>query len=227
MADELQPLIERLRREGVEKAEDEAEQILASAREKAAGIVREAEDKRKRILEQAKQEAETYTERSRKTLEQAARDILISVSHGIENIMSDLVAETVEEAMDLETVQEMLVRVVDRCAEKSGDVRWEVLVSQEDRDKLIHFFADLYKQRMASGIQLKADNDVLKGFKISFAEDHVYLDFTSQAVAESLSALLRPHLAEIVKRVASEDLGIDRIRKCLQQSPEHDEHENG
>jgi len=222
MADELQPLIERLRREGVEKAEEEAEQIVSSAREKASGIVREAEDKRKRILEQARQEAETYTERSRKTLEQAARDVLISVSHGIENIMSDLVAETADEALDIQTLREMLVKIVERCAEKSGDTRWEVLVNPEDREKLVHFFADLYKRKMASGIQLSSDNDILKGIKVSFKEDHVYLDFTSEAVAESLSSLLRPHLAEIVKRAASEDLGIDRIKRCLQKVDEQD-----
>ena len=218
MADELQPLIERLQKEGVDKAEKEAEQIVAKAREKASSIVREAEEKRRKMLEQAREEAEVYTQRSEKTLEQAARDILITVSFGIENIISDLVAESVDQAMDIQTLKDMLVRIVDQCASKSGEIRWDVMVSPQDKEKLIHYFADLYRQKMAGGIILKADNDILKGFKISFKEGNVYLDFTSEAVAESLSALLRPHLAEIVKRVAGHDLGIDRVRKCLQQT---------
>ena len=218
MSEDLQPLIERIQKQGVDKAQAEAERILENAREQAADIVRKAEDKKKRLLEQAREEAKTYEERSVKTLEQAARDVLITVSHGIENIMSDLVAESVDQAMDEQLLKNMLAKIVDRCAAKSGDVRWDVLVSPEDKEKLIQFFADLYKQKMAAGVQLKADNDILKGFKVSFQEGNVYLDFSSEALAESLSGLLRPHLADIVKRVAHDGMGFDRIKKCLQQN---------
>jgi V/A-type H+-transporting ATPase subunit E len=37
---------------------------------------------------------------------------------------------------------------------------------------------------------------------VSFTDDHVYLDFTQEAIAEALTAFLRPKLAEIVGRVA-------------------------
>ncbi len=225
MSDDLQPLIERIQKQGVDKAKAEADQIVAKAKEQAAGIVRDAEDKKKRLVEQGRQEAETYEERSRKTLEQAARDVLITVSRGIENIMSDLVAESVDQAMDEQLLKDMLVKIVEHCASRSGDVGWDVMVSPEDKERLIHFFANLYKQKMASGIQLKADNDILKGFKVSFQEGYVYLDFTSEALADSLSGLLRPHLADIVKRVAHDGLGFDRIKKCLQQSRDQEQNE--
>ena len=220
MSEDLQPLIDRIQKQGVDKAKAEADRILENAREQAAEIVREAEDKKKRLLEQAREESRIYEERSIKTLEQAARDVLITVSHGIENIMSDLVAESVDQAMDEQLLRDMLIKIVDRCAAKSGDVRWDVLVSPEDKEKLIQFFADLYKQKMAAGVQLKADNDILKGFKVSFHEGNVYLDFSNEALAESLSGLLRPHLADIVKRVAHDGLGYDRIKQCLQQNLE-------
>ena len=94
----------------------------------------------------------------------------------------------------------------------------EILVSPEDHETLIKTFANLYRQRMITGLTLKADNDILKGFKISFKDDHVYLDFTNEAVAESLSQLLRPHLSEIVKQVASEQPTLERVCSELQNS---------
>jgi V/A-type H+-transporting ATPase subunit E len=57
---------------------------------------------------------------------------------------------------------------------------------------------------MVHGLELHVDNEILKGFRVSFADDHAYLDFTNEAIADSLTAFLRPKLAEIVSRVAKE-----------------------
>lgn len=218
MSQDLQPLIDQIRQEGIDKAQAEAEDILAKARKKASSLVHEAEEKKRAMLEEAQNNARIYEERSRKTLEHAGRDLLITVRQAIERILSDLVVETVDQAMGIEVIQDMLVKMAEQCAAHSGESRMEILVSPEDHETLIKTFADLYRQRMISGLTLKADNDILKGFKISFKDDHVYLDFTNEAVAESLSQLLRPHLSEIVKQVASEQPTLERVCSELQHS---------
>lgn len=221
MPEDLQPLIDRIQKDAVEKAEAEAEDILSKAREKAASIVQEAEEKKKAILAQAEKDARIYEERSRKTLEQAARDLLITVSHAIEDMLSSLVSEAVEEAMSIEVLQQMMVKMAERCAAKEGESRIELIVSPKDKEKLIHFFANLYQQKMIHGVQLKTDADILKGFRVSFKEDHVYLDFTSEAVAEALTNFLRPHLQDIVKQAADQTKDIDtachKIEKSVQE----------
>jgi V/A-type H+-transporting ATPase subunit E len=218
MTQDLQPLIEQIRQEGIDKAEAEAEDILAKARKKAAAIVKEAEDKKRAMLEEAQNNARIYEERSRKNLEHAGRDLLITVRQAIERIQSDLVVETVDQAMGIEVIKEMLVKMAEQCAAHSGESRMEILVSPEDHQTLIKTFADLYRQKMISGLNLKADNDVLKGFKVSFKDDHVYLDFTNEAVAEALSQLLRPHLSEIVKQVAAEKPTLEQVCSDFQDS---------
>ncbi len=218
MSQDLQPLIDQIRQEGIDKAQAEAEDILAKARKKASSLIHEAEEKKRAMLEEAQNNARIYEERSRKTLEHAGRDLLITVRQAIERILSDLVVETVDQAMGIEVIQDMLVKMAEQCAAHSGESRMEILVSPEDHETLIKTFADLYRQRMISGLTLKADNDILKGFKISFKDDHVYLDFTNEAVAESLSQLLRPHLSEIVKQVASEQPTLERVCSELQHS---------
>ena len=66
--------------EGVAKAEAEAEQIISGAKARAASIVREAEAKAQEMTAVAEEEAKVFTERSRATLHQAARDLLLSVN---------------------------------------------------------------------------------------------------------------------------------------------------
>ncbi len=202
MAEELQPLLDQIRKEGVEKAEAEAAEIIAQAKEKAARTVRDAETKAKELVAKAETDAEVFTRRSIATLEQSARDLLITVGQGIENIISEIVAESTQNALNIEVLEQMLVNMASSCAEKQGETRIELLVSEADQKELVKFFAAKYTDKMIHGIELHVDNEILKGFKVSFADDHAYLDFTQEAIAEALTAFLRPKLAEIVGRVA-------------------------
>lgn len=204
MAEELQPLLEQIRKEGVEKAEAQAAEILAQAKSKAAQAVREAEAKAKELVAKAQADAEVYTERSTATLEQAARDLLITVGQGIENIISDIIAESVDSALKIEVLEQMMIKMAQCCAEHHGETRIELLIGKQDQHDLVKFFAGKYREKMVHGIELHVDNEILKGFRVSFADDHVYLDFTSEAIAGALTAFLRPKLAEIVSRVAKE-----------------------
>ena len=202
MAEQLQPLLDQIRKEGVDKAEAEAAEILSQAKEKAAQMVRDAEAKAKELVSKAETDAEVFTQRSIATLEQSARDLLITVGQGIENIISEIVAESTTEALNSKVLEQMLVNMAQSCAEKHGETRIEMLVSEADQKELVKFFAAKYSEKLGHGIELHVDNEILKGFKVSFADDHAYLDFTQEAIAEALTVFLRPKLAEIVGRVA-------------------------
>ena len=203
MAEELQHLIERLQQEAVATAEQQAARIVAQAKAQAARLVREAEERARAGLAQAEKDAEAYTERSRRTLEQAARDLLISVGQGVQNILADIVAEAVEQALKPAVLEQLLVRMVEAYAARQGEEsRIEVLISPADQKELVRFFADQYRQRLVRGIELHVDNEIFKGFKVSFGDGSVYHDFTREAIAESLTNFLRPQLAEIVHRAA-------------------------
>ncbi len=202
MAEELQPLLDQIRKEGVDKAQTEAAQILSQAKEQAAKAVREAEQKAKELIAKAERDADVFTQRSIATLEQSARDVLITVGQGIENILSEIVTQSVDEVLGIEVLEKMMVSMAASCAQQHGETRIELLLSEADQAEIVKFFASKYSDKMIHGIELHVDNEILKGFKVSFADDHVYLDFTEEAIAEALTAFLRPKLAEIVGRVA-------------------------
>ncbi|MBN1269187.1 MAG: hypothetical protein JXB04_06330 [Kiritimatiellae bacterium] len=201
---ELQHLIDRIRKEAIDTAEKEAADIVSKAKAKAAALVKEAEENARKRLEKADHDAQAYTARSVKTLEQAARDLLITVGQGVENILSDLVAEAVEEAMNVEVLEKMLVKIAEACAQHEGDTRVQFLIGPKDKETLVKFFAERYREKLIQGVELHVDNEIFKGFKVSMVDDHMYHDFTGEAIAEALTNFLRPDLAEIVHRVARE-----------------------
>ena len=92
MAEELQNLLERIQKDGVQKAEEESEKILARAREKAATLLKDAEKNAAAATEKAEQDAEQFMARSKKTLEQAARDVILSVGDAVTSTMKGIAA---------------------------------------------------------------------------------------------------------------------------------------
>jgi len=206
MAAELQHLIEKLQSEAITQAETQAQEIVSKAKEKAAGVVKEAEQQAAQIIAQSKQDAQQFTDRSVRTLEQAARDLLISVGQGVEKLLEELVSESIDEAMSIDVIQNMLTSMADTYIARSGkERRMEILVNPADQEKLIQFYASRYRAKLGEGIEIKPGRGVTKGFRVAFRDEHAHHDFTKEAIAEALSRFLRPHLSDIILRVARED----------------------
>jgi V/A-type H+-transporting ATPase subunit E len=200
---ELEHLISKINQEGVEKGEKEAAEILARAKERAAAIVAEAEAAAKAHLAKAERDSEVYVERSARSLEQAARDLLIGVGQSIETMIQDIATSATDEALDPRTLKRMMVKMAQAYAEKNGtESRIELLIGEQDQAEIVKFFARQYRRRLVSGLNITIDHGVRKGFRVVLENERVYHDFSKPAIAEALANFLRPHLAEIVHRAA-------------------------
>ncbi len=197
MAEELKHLIEQIQKEGVEKANDQADTIISQAKDKAAKIVADAEEKANNILKKAKEESEAFAERSVKTLEQAARDLLITVGQGCEKVASSTLGQEVESSLSGDFLQQLIKNV----GEQSKGSELSLSVSDKDKAALAAFCAEQAK-KSGSQIELVSDSEVLSGFKVEFKDKNVYLDYTGEAIAGALGAFLRPELAKTVSAIA-------------------------
>ena len=100
-SEELQSLIEKINRDGVEKANAEKERILEEAREQAAALVKTAKDEAAKAAKSAKEEAELSAERAKETLRQAARDAVISVEGAVTHLLEKLLAEMRSDGLEI------------------------------------------------------------------------------------------------------------------------------
>ena len=197
MAEDLQALMERIQKDAVDKAELEATSIISKAKEKAAEIVKAAEEEAKAKLEQADKDAVAFTERSERTLEQSARDLLLSVGKNLEKMILDLLSLQIEKSLDETTVKNMLLTIA-----KSYSSNIDVEFSEADATKLSSFVMGEFAKQLKAGVKVESDKGVKFGFRVKLDGGKVSHEFTEQAMAESLSALLRPQLAKIVNKAA-------------------------
>lgn len=201
MAEELKHLIEQIQREGVEKADQQASEIVTQAKEKASKIVKEAEAKSVELVKQAEIEATAFADRSVKTLEQAARDLLITVGQGCEKVITEMLGKEVKASLNSDLLEKMILQLVGQ----KNDSSVELDVSDSDKEALAAFCLAKMKESSQT-IELKSDSEVLSGFKIGFKDKNVYLDFTGDAIATALAAYLRPELAKTISVIAREQI---------------------
>ncbi len=205
MDEQLQSLLDRIRLEGVERAEAEAARIIAEAEERAAGSVAEARNEAAELRRAAEADAAASLERGRTALEQAGRDFLLSLQKSVEAVLRETLCETVADALTPDVMAEILVRLADAYAQHDmNESRVSVLLSPEDHDAVADIVMEKYRELVRQGLTLRPDERVDAGFKVSFVDYNLYHDFSAEALAEALAPVLKPPLCDMVKRAATE-----------------------
>ncbi len=203
MPEDLQALIDHLQHDAVEEGQRRARELIEGAEAKATARLRAAEAEAARLVAQAERDAAVYTERSTVALEQAGRDLLITLRHAIDDLLAGLLREELERASSPELIADMLVRMADAYTAHGGrERRMAVLLNEDDLDALVGFTAQRYRERLGQGIELRLDPDGTRGFRIEIVDEHVTHDLTIDAIVEELRGYLQPRLAELLPRAA-------------------------
>lgn len=205
MAEELKNLIDRIQREGIDKARAEAEEIVSAARREAAGLIEAAGQQADSLRKKAEADAKAREERSIMTIGQAGRNVLIAVGGGVETMFRGLIRESLAESLTADQMMQMIVALAGSYAKhEMKATAIEVLVSDDDREKMKQLFMEKYRQVLGDGVEIRSDDDIVKGFKISLKDGKVYHDFTLEAITDAISVFLRPEIEEAVREAAKE-----------------------
>lgn len=198
---QLKELIETIKKEGVQNAEEQSSQIIKNAEEKANKIIKEAEEKASGIVKAAQEEAAKSKMTGKASLKQAGRDLILDVQDRLKAIFTRLTEEETAAHFDGDTLRNAIEAVIKGWVEKNtSDLT--VLVP----DKLLNsleksFFEDLASE-MKTGIEVKPFPDIKAGFRIIEKDGRAYYDFSAETVAEVLSKYLNDRLASIVAEAA-------------------------
>jgi V/A-type H+-transporting ATPase subunit E len=201
MAEELKGLLEKIKREGFDAAEERGRAIEAEAARRAEETIRNAEQSAARIIAEANSKMAAAEEGGRQSLKQAARDVLISLRQEITAMLGKVIAANVRKGLNAEDLAKMIPAMVKSGprAEKDSVI---ISLNKEDLDKIEKaFFAQLGEEAKKK-ITLKYAADIKSGFTISYDSGRSYYDFTDLALAEYIAAHLKPQLAKMLEEAA-------------------------
>ena len=187
--EDLQSLLEKINRDGVEKADAEAKKILDEAKAKAAKIVQEAQESAARAKADAEKDSAAYAERAAETIRQSARDITIGVKSAITALLESVLAKDVDRALADEKTATQIVAEAIKDLTGPGEIRCGAKLASALRSQV-------------SGLKsftLTVDETLGTGFTVKLDGGRVEHSFTDDVIAAELAKRLRPDLAKLMK----------------------------
>ena len=201
---QLQELVEKIRKDGVDAAEAKASEIVNAAQAKAAAILAEARTEAESIEKAARADAERLEKAAVAAIKQSGRNILISFRDGLVSELSALVASATGSAMSANQLGELVPAAVKAWIANSGSSDIAVMLSPSDLGKLESTFKSALRAEIENGLVVSADGSLSGGFRIGLKDGSAYYDFSAEAVASLFSAYLNPRVAEILRSASKE-----------------------
>jgi V/A-type H+-transporting ATPase subunit E len=194
---QVQELINKIKKDGIESASQEAARLKKEAEAEARQIIETAKKEAAELSAKAKKDAERSEKAGKAALEQASRNLVLAFKDEIQALLNQLVAQQLKTSYDNDVLKAALPEIIKSWASKGDSLA--LLLPKPSLDKLEGFFKEKLASQLKKGLELKSDNSFSGGFRIAEKDGSAYYDFSAESVAEMLSAYLNPQLAEILK----------------------------
>ncbi|MDR1178811.1 MAG: V-type ATP synthase subunit E [Spirochaetaceae bacterium] len=194
---QLQELIDKIKKDGIESASEEALKIKRQAEAEAEGIINAAKKEADALIASAKEDAGRAEKAGIAAVEQASRNLVLAFKDEIQTLLDRIIQKETGAAYGADTLKNAIPEVVKGWA--AGSDSLQVILNESDLKALEAFFRDKLSAVLSGGVDLKSDRNLGGGFRIAEKDGRAYYDFSAEAVAELLSAYLNPHLAGILK----------------------------
>jgi V/A-type H+-transporting ATPase subunit E len=200
---QLQELIDKIKRDGIESAAEEAAKLKAQAEEEARKIVEAAKKEADGIIEKGKADAERSEKAGEAAVAQASRNLVLAFQGEIQALLDRIIARETEAAYNEDALKAIIPELVKAWAAKGSD-DFDVLLSEDNCKALSSFFDTKLKGELSKGVELKSNRNLGKGFRIANKDGSAYYDFTPESVADLFASYLNPKLAGILQNSVKE-----------------------
>ncbi len=201
---QLQKLIEKIKEDGVQTAEEEAQRIREEAQKEAEKIRRDAKNEAEKLRTEAEQEVQRRELRGNEALKQAGRDLLLSLKGEIESLFDRYLQEAAGKALDDAEVMRDAVSAVLGSWSRDEEKEMEVLLPEKKAADLEKALKGKLAEDIKKGLEIKTSPDLDAGFRISAKDGSAFYDFSAEGLAAALSQYLNPRLAALVEEAGKE-----------------------
>lgn len=195
MDKKIQELTDKIYKEGVEKGNVQAQQILADAQAKAQQIEADAKKEADRVLADAQKKADELKKNTISELQLYAGQSVDALKSEVATLITDKLAQSaVEAAMgDKEFMQQVILALVSEWGKKE-----ELVIETEDADVLTKFFEAKAKELLNKGVEIKQVNGLKTNFAVSPADGSYKVTFGEAEFVNYFKEFLRPQLVELL-----------------------------
>lgn len=180
MENKLDVLTKKLYDEGIDKANQQAEEIIRKAKEDAAKLITDAQAKAKEIEAAAETEVGNQKKKAESEMALGARQAIAALKQAVTDLIAGKIAGEMANVgfEDKAFVQELLMSVVKKWEVASGNLNLEILLSEDEKKQFEAFVAAKYKGLLDKGLEIKTGGEkdafVIRpkdgGYQVAFSE---------------------------------------------------------
>ena len=199
MSQHVQELIDKIKTEGLQAADQKAKEIEDSAQANAQKIIADAQVQARHIIADAQAQAQKTHGSTEMALKQSARDTLLALKKEIEGVLRKVISRQVKDSLSPEQLSDIVGEVV-KGSVQAGlvDNDIEVILNSDDLKKLKDGFIAKLQKEIKQPMTFKSSDGMSSGFTISFDEGKSCFDFSDESLVEYLSSYLNAQVAALL-----------------------------
>jgi V/A-type H+-transporting ATPase subunit E len=201
MENKLQELTQKLYTVGVEKAQIEAEKIIADAQTKANHIIKNANVEAETIIANAKTESAELKKKIESELKLSSKQVIATVKNQVTNlVVQDLLSKDIEKALGdndfIKTVIELMVKKWQPDEAESTDL--QIILPQDKKDNFNKYIKEKINQLLAKGLTVSFEDNFKSGFKIAPKDNSYIINFAQEDFDNFFKTYLRAKTANLL-----------------------------
>lgn len=205
----VQALIDRIRDQGVQSANQEAVRILAEAEAKASQLLAEAQKQIEQLRAKATADIEAEQAAAQEALKISARDTVLRLKNGVSAAFETFVRRLVTTAtQDRELMKNLVLVLAGHSAEEFiKDKQIQILLSEalltgksdpKLRDLGKQTILSLSSDMLREGVELIPSSVTEGGAKVRLVGEQLEIDLSDKAISKMLAAHLLPRFQAIL-----------------------------
>ena len=200
MSQNVQDLINKIKKEGLEASQQRAREIEGEVQKKVDELIAEAEARAEKIIADAKDEQAKLEESARASLQQAARDTVLSLKQTINDLLTKIIKQDVRGALGADQMAALIVALAKEFVSQNKDAKTvEVGLSEESRQLLEKDLLAKLQKDIKTEVVIQSADDLAGGFTISFDEGKSCFDFSEEALVQYLGKYVNEYVAGLLK----------------------------
>ena len=195
----LELLTKKIYEEGIEKAQNDAKEILENANNKANSIIKEAEKKANAILEKAQNDSAILRQKTETELSMSAKQAMASLKQQITTLISNKIASDMTSVAfkDKEFVHELMMKVIEKWnVDSNMDIN--VIMNDKEKEDFEKYLLAKYKNLLDNNLTLVTNNNQKDGFVIQPKDGSYKVTFSEKVFEEFFNAYLKEYSKKLL-----------------------------
>ena len=201
MAEELQSLLEKIQREGIEKAAAERDEIVNKANAEAAAILAAARAEAEKMRADAANDAEALKKRAESAIRQAARDILLELKSELQRRVAAVTRNRMDAALSSEFIAGLVREIATAAlssADKAASGKLEVMVGPAKCEEVTRLLTASVGADLVEKMTIFPNAAAGRGLKVSVEGNEVFFDFSDAALTEMICEYAGSRISAVI-----------------------------